>query len=132
MNGDALALPFADGGFDGATVGFGVRNLMDLDAGLTEAARVLKPGARLVILEFTTPTRQPLRGLYLSYFRRVLPVIGRFVSKHRDAYSWLPESVLTFPEPLALANRMESAGFSGVTYSLLMAGICAIHVGTRK
>ena len=132
VNGDALALPFADGGFDGATVGFGVRNLMDLDAGLTEAARVLKPGARLVILEFTTPTRQPLRGLYMSYFRRVLPAIGRFVSKHRDAYSWLPESVLTFPEPSALANRMETAGFREVAYTRLMGGICAIHVGTRE
>ena len=96
---DALDLPFADASFDGATVGFGVRNLMDLDAGLAEAARVLQPGARFVILEFTTPPRQPMRALYLLYFRHLLPEIGRLVSKHRSAYSYLPESVLAFPGP---------------------------------
>jgi demethylmenaquinone methyltransferase/2-methoxy-6-polyprenyl-1,4-benzoquinol methylase len=131
-NGDALALPFADAQFDGATVGFGVRNLMDLDAGLREAARVLRPGATLVILEFTTPARQPMRGIYLAYLTRLLPAIGRFVSKHRDAYSWLPESVLAFPEPAALATRLRQSGFADVTYSLLLGGICAIHVGTRS
>ncbi len=129
---DALVLPFGDEAFDGATVGFGVRNLMDLDAGLREAARVLKPGARLVILEFTTPRWQPLRGLYLLYFRRILPLIGRFVSKHRDAYSWLPASVLAFPGPEDLVVRMQDAGFRGVSYERLAGGICAIHVGTRE
>lgn len=131
-NADALSLPFGDAAFDGATVGFGVRNLMDLDAGLREAARVLKPGARFVILEFTTPRAQPMRGLYFAYFRHLLPLIGRFVSKHRDAYSWLPESVLAFPGPDALAARMRSAGFGGVRYDLLFGGICAIHVGSRE
>jgi demethylmenaquinone methyltransferase/2-methoxy-6-polyprenyl-1,4-benzoquinol methylase len=131
-NGDALDLPFADASFDGATVGFGVRNLMDLDAGLREAGRVLRPGATLVILEFTTPARQPMRGIYLTYLTRILPAIGRFVSKHRDAYSWLPESVLAFPEPAALAARLRQSGFADVTYSLLLGGICAIHVGTRS
>jgi len=130
-NADALALPFGDACFDGATVGFGVRNLMDLDAGLREAARVLKPGARLVILEFTTPRRQPLRGLYLFYFRRLLPLVGRLVSKHRDAYEWLPASVLAFPGPDALGQRMQEAGFREVGYQLLVGGICAIHTGTR-
>lgn len=129
---DALGLPFGAAVFDGATVGFGVRNLMDLDAGLREAARVLKPGARLVILEFTTPRRQPLRGLYLFYFRRVLPLVGRLVSKHRDAYSWLPASVLAFPEPDALGDRMGRAGFREVRHERLFGGICAIHVGTRE
>src|SRR5207247_10128362 len=80
---DALALPFADRRFDGAMVAFGVRNLADLDAGLVEAARVLKPGARFVVLEFTTPRSAPLRALYLCYFRRVLPALGRAVAKHR-------------------------------------------------
>ena len=131
VNADALSLPFGNAAFNGATVGFGVRNLMDLDAGLREAARVLMPGARFVILEFTTPQSQPMRGLYLAYFRHLLPTIGRFVSKHRDAYSWLPESVLAFPAPDALAARMETAGFGGVRYDLLLGGICAIHVGTR-
>ena len=130
-NADALALPFGDGAFDGATVGFGVRNLMDLDAGLREAARVLKPGARLVILEFTTPPRQPLRGLYLFYFRRLLPLIGRFVSKHTDAYSWLPASVVAFPGPEALEIRMQEAGFREVCHELVFGGICAIHIGSR-
>jgi demethylmenaquinone methyltransferase / 2-methoxy-6-polyprenyl-1,4-benzoquinol methylase len=128
-NADALSLPFGNASFAGATVGFGVRNLMDLDAGLREAARVLLPGARLVILEFTTPRSQPMRGMYFAYFRHLLPLIGRFVSKHRDAYSWLPESVLAFPEPEELARRMRQAGFESVTYDLLFGGICAIHVG---
>lgn len=131
LNADALELPFADQVFDGATVGFGVRNLADLDAGLREALRVLKPGARLVILEFTTPKHQPLRALYLFYFRRVLPLIGRMVSKHRSAYSYLPESVLSFPEPDALVERMHTAGFTGVGYQRLLGGVCALHVGTR-
>ena len=132
VNADALALPFGDAAFSGATVGFGVRNLMDLDAGLREAARVLEPGARFVILEFTTPRGQPMRGMYFAYFRHLLPMIGRFVSKHRDAYSWLPESVLAFPEPEELVARLELAGFSNVTYTLLLGGVCAIHVGTKK
>ena len=125
-------LPFGDAAFSGATVGFGVRNLMDLDAGLREAARVLEPGARFVILEFTTPRSQPMRGMYLAYFRHLLPMIGRFVSKHRDAYSWLPESVLAFPEPEELVVRIQDAGFRDVRYELFLGGICAIHVGTRS
>ena len=131
VNADALELPFGDGSFDGATVGFGVRNLADLDAGLSEAARVLAPGGRLVILELAVPIRQPWRGLYFFYFRRLLPMIGRLVSGHENAYNYLPESVLSFPEPEALADRMRRAGFDAVTYTLLFGGICAIHVGTR-
>jgi demethylmenaquinone methyltransferase/2-methoxy-6-polyprenyl-1,4-benzoquinol methylase len=132
VNADALELPFPDRSFDGATVGFGVRNLADLDAGLAEAARVLRPGARFVILEFSTPPSQPLRGLYFFYFRRILPLIGRLVSRHGDAYSYLPESVLAFPEPDALAARMRAQGFHQVEYTVLLGGICAIHVGTKR
>jgi demethylmenaquinone methyltransferase/2-methoxy-6-polyprenyl-1,4-benzoquinol methylase len=128
---DALALPFPDAAFDGATVGFGVRNLADLDAGLREMARVLKPGARLVILEFTTPGWQPFRGLYFFYFLKVLPLVGRMVSKHSSAYTYLPESVMSFPEPPELARRMEAAGFSGVKWETLSGGIAALHHGTR-
>jgi demethylmenaquinone methyltransferase/2-methoxy-6-polyprenyl-1,4-benzoquinol methylase len=128
---DALALPFPAARFDGALVGFGVRNLADLDAGLREAARVLKPGARFVILELATPRFAPLRAAYLFYFRRILPAIGRLVSKHRDAYTYLPESVLAFPEPAALAQRLTAAGFSNVGFELLTGGICAVHHGTR-
>jgi len=128
---DALALPFPGATFDGALVGFGVRNLADLDAGLVEAARVLKPGARFVILDLATPTFAPLRAAYLFYFRRILPAIGRMVSKHRDAYTYLPESVLGFPAPDALARRLTAAGFSKVGFDLLTGGICAVHYGTR-
>ncbi|MEP6591900.1 MAG: ubiquinone/menaquinone biosynthesis methyltransferase [Gemmatimonadota bacterium] len=129
---DALRLPFEDAAFAGATVGFGVRNLMDLDAGLREAARVLKPGARFVVLEFTVPQWQPLRALYLTYFRHLLPRIGRLVSKHTSAYDWLPASVLAFPDPPALAARMEAAGFHSVQWERLMGGIVALHVGVRN
>lgn len=128
---DALSLPFPDAVFDGAMVGFGVRNLADLDAGLSEAARVLKSGARFVILEFATPRFAPLRAAYLLYFRRVLPAIGRAVSKHTDAYSYLPESVLAFPDPDALAARLTAAGFRNVAYHRLTGGIAALHHGTR-
>jgi demethylmenaquinone methyltransferase / 2-methoxy-6-polyprenyl-1,4-benzoquinol methylase len=128
---DALALPFPDAQFDGALVGFGVRNLGDLDAGLREAARVLRPGGRFVILEFATPRFAPLRAAYLFYFRRILPTIGRLVSKHRDAYTYLPESVLAFPEPEALARRVAAAGFHDVGFELLTGGICALHHATR-
>jgi demethylmenaquinone methyltransferase/2-methoxy-6-polyprenyl-1,4-benzoquinol methylase len=128
---DALQLPFPSARFDGAIVGFGVRNLADLDAGLHEAARVLKPGARFVILEFATPRFAPLRAVYLFYFRHILPAIGRLVSKHRDAYTYLPESVLAFPEPEALSQRLAAAGFSRVGFERLTGGICAVHYGTR-
>lgn len=128
---DTLDLPFAAGGLDGAIVGFGVRNLADLNAGLAEFARVLRAGAPLVVLEFTTPPRQPLRAAYLLYFRRILPLIGRLVSGHDVAYDYLPESVLAFPEPAALAARMQDAGFTSVRWELLTGGIAAIHVGLR-
>lgn len=128
---DALALPFPDARFDGAMCAFGVRNLADLDAGFAEAARVLRPGARFVVLEFATPRFAPLRAAYLFYFRRVLPAIGRAVSKHTDAYTYLPESVLAFPEPDALARRLAGAGFSQVGFELLTGGICAVLHGTR-
>lgn len=128
---DALEMPFPGGRFDGATVGFGVRNLANLDAGLREMARVLKPGARLVILEFTTPRFPPMRALYFAYFRHILPLVGRFFSKHASAYTYLRDSVLAFPEPEELARRMEAAGFRDVRWRRLTGGTCAWHVGVR-
>jgi len=128
---DCLELPFPTASFDGALVGFGVRNFADLDAGLREAARVLKPGARLVILEFSTPRFAPLRAAFWFYFAQVLPVIGRVVSKHRDGYTYLPESVRDFPGPAVLAQRIAAAGFSQLGMEPLTGGICAIHYGTR-
>lgn len=129
---DALRLPFVDATFDGATVGFGVRNLMDLDAGLREAARVLKPGARFVVLEFTTPRWQPFRAMYLTYLRLVLPRVGRMVSKHRSAYDWLPASMLTFPEPAEFGAQLQGAGFGAVVWRTLMGGAVAIHIAVRN
>jgi len=128
---DALSLPYPDTSFHGATVGFGVRNLADLDAGLHEMARVLKPGARLVILEFTTPNWQPFRALYFFYFLRMLPLIGRMVSKHGSAYRYLPESVMRFPEPDQLALRMRAAGFENVEWKRMTGGIVALHWADR-
>ena len=129
---DALRLPLSDGSVDGAMVAFGVRNLADLGAGLTELARVLRPGGRLVVLEFTTPHWQPFRALYLTYFRRILPLIGRLVSRHGSAYSYLPESVLNFPEPAELAQLMTNAGFALVEWDMLTGGIVAAHRATRS
>lgn len=128
---DALRLPLPDTSCDGAIVGFGVRNLANLQDGLREFARVLRPGATLVILEFTTPPRQPVRGLYLFYFQRVLPWVGRLISRHRTAYEYLPASVLEFPSPATLAGLLESTGFKDVQWVHHTAGIVAVHVGSR-
>jgi len=128
--GDSLRLPFADNTFHGATVGFGVRNLADLDRGLAEFRRVIRPGGRLVILEFTTPPNALVRGGYHLYFHRVLPVVGRIVSGHPWAYKYLPESVKEFPGPEGLATKMRDAGFASATWELISFGIAAIHVGT--
>ncbi|MEJ2215099.1 MAG: ubiquinone/menaquinone biosynthesis methyltransferase [Gemmatimonadota bacterium] len=129
---DALHLPFPEGGFDGAMVAFGVRNLADLDAGLREVARVLRPGGHFVVLEFSVPARQPLRALYLTYFTGILPRLGRVVSRHASAYAYLPASVLEFPAPADLAARMEQAGFRDVRWQTLTGGIAAVHVGTAE
>ena len=128
---DALELPFGDAAFDGAMLGWGLRNLVDLDAGLAEAARVLRPGARLVILDMALPPARWLRTLFQFYFRRVLPRIGRLISRHATAYTWLPASTQAFPEPPELARRMVAQGFTEVSYALFMGGVCAMHVGTR-
>jgi demethylmenaquinone methyltransferase/2-methoxy-6-polyprenyl-1,4-benzoquinol methylase len=128
---DTLELPLADEAFDGALVGFGVRNLSDLGAGLGELVRVLKPGARLVVLDFATPRSTLVRALYLAYFRRVLPVVGRLVSGHPTAYSYLPESVMRFAEPEALARSLSEAGLHDVGCQRLTGGIAALTWGTR-
>lgn len=125
---DALQLPFPDATFDGAMVGWGLRNLIDLEAGLREAARVLKPGARLVTLDTCHPPHQPFRGLYNFYFERVLPRVGRFFSKHTTAYTWLPESAKSYPEPAELAAMMRRAGFATAEHELLLGGATALHV----
>lgn len=127
---DALALPFAGGSLDGAIVAFGIRNVADLDVGLQEVHRVLKPGARFVILEFSTPPLSIVRIFYHMYFHHVLPLIGRLVSGHGSAYTYLPMSVSHFPTEETLADHMRRAGFTTVTWERLTFGIAAIHVGT--
>ena len=126
---DSLRLPFDDRSFDGATVGFGMRNLADLRAGLRELRRVLRPGARLVVLEFTTPPNRLLRGGYLFYFHRILPLVGRLVSGHPWAYTYLPESVGEFHGPEQLGALLGAEGFGGVGWELLTGGIAAVHWG---
>jgi demethylmenaquinone methyltransferase / 2-methoxy-6-polyprenyl-1,4-benzoquinol methylase len=128
---DTLRLPFADETFDAAMVAFGVRNLSDVAAGFSEFARVLRPGGRLVVLEFTTPPNALMRWGYHVYFHRVLPVVGRIVSGHPWAYTYLPESVKAFPGPDALASLLRDAGFAAAEWRYLTGGIAAIHVGTR-
>jgi demethylmenaquinone methyltransferase/2-methoxy-6-polyprenyl-1,4-benzoquinol methylase len=128
---DALALPLPDGSIDGAIVGFGVRNLADLDEGFREVRRVLSPGSRFVILEFSTPPMALVRAAYRVYSHHVLPAIGRIVSGHPTAYTYLPESVDAFPEAQALADRLSAARFSNVRWRHLTLGVAAIHVGER-
>ncbi len=127
----AEVLPFSDQSFDATTVAFGLRNVPDRLRGLGEMYRVLRPGGRTVVLEFTTPPSPVFRGLYLWYFHRVLPWVGRLVSGHPSAYSYLPASVADFPTPDGLAGWMREAGFHQVSYRLLTGGIVAIHVGRR-
>jgi demethylmenaquinone methyltransferase/2-methoxy-6-polyprenyl-1,4-benzoquinol methylase len=128
---DALALPVRDDTFDGAIVAFGIRNVADLAAGLQEVHRVLKPGARFVILEFSTPRVPLVRAAYLFYFHNILPLIGRIISGHKTAYTYLPRSVANFPETTVLAAAMSAAGYRDVRFETLTFGIAAVHVGTK-
>lgn len=128
---DALELPLADGTAAGAIVGFGVRNLADLDAGLREVHRVLEPGARFVILELSRPASPLVRAGYQLYFRHLLPFVGRLVSGHRSAYSYLPDSVAHFPTGDQLADRLRGAGFGLVRWRPVTFGIAAIHTAIK-
>ncbi len=130
--GDSLGLPFADATFHSAMVAFGIRNISDVDAGFRELFRVLRPGGKLVILEFTTPPNPALKHSFLFYFHRVLPVIGRLVSGHPWAYSYLPQSVRGFPGPETLAEKLRGVGFEGVEWRYLTGGIAALHQARRK
>src|SRR3954454_19630481 len=126
--GDALRLPYGDDEFAASTVGFGARNFSDLDRGLSEMARVVRPGGRVVVLEITTPTRAPLSTFYRGWFDHVVPALGR-VAGDADAYSYLPSSVKRWPPPGDLAARMERAGLDHLRWILTAGGIIALHVG---
>jgi demethylmenaquinone methyltransferase / 2-methoxy-6-polyprenyl-1,4-benzoquinol methylase len=127
VEGDALALPFADGSFDAATVGFGVRNLEDVEKGLQELRRVLRPGARLGILEITTP-HGVLRPFYKLWFNVLVPLAGKLLPGG-SAYTYLPASVRRFPGPEQLAELLGTCGFGGVEFRRFAGGIVALHVG---
>ncbi len=128
---DALELPYSDASFDAVTVGFGVRNLADLGTGLREITRVLKPGGRAVILEITQPQRPPLSTFFRLWFDHLVPVLGR-VAGDAEAYSYLPESVRSFPPPEELAGLMDAAGLERIRYTVLAGGIIAIHSGAKR
>ena len=128
--GNALELPYASGRFDAATVGFGARNFSDLERGLSEMARVVKPGGRVVVLEITTPRKPPLSTFYRVWFDHVVPLIGRLTGE-QEAYTYLPSSVRRFPGPEGLAAAMQRAGLSEIRWILTAGGIIALHVGTK-
>ena len=127
--GNALELPYADDSFDAATVGFGARNFSDLERGLAEMARVVRPGGRVVVLEITTPTKPPLSTFFSIWFDRVVPLMGRFAADP-EAYTYLPQSVKRFPGPDALGAAMARAGLTDVRWILTAGGIIALHSGT--
>jgi demethylmenaquinone methyltransferase/2-methoxy-6-polyprenyl-1,4-benzoquinol methylase len=128
---NALDLPYPNDGFDAATVGFGARNFSDLDRGLAEMARVVRPGGRVVVLEITVPRRPPLSTFFSIWFDRIVPALGKLAGDP-DAYAYLPSSVKRFPGPEALAGRMHDAGLDDVRWILTAGGIIALHVGTVR
>lgn len=132
VQGDATCIPFPDGGFDAVTIAFGLRNLTSVEGGLSEIRRMLAPGGRAVILEFSRPAFPLLREAFGFYFHQILPRIGGIVSGSRGAYTYLPKSVEEFPDQKALAGMMENAGFVGIRFRNLSGGIAAMHVGDRK
>ena len=127
--GDALDLPYPDDHFDAATVGFGARNFADLERGLSEMARVVRPGGRVVVLEITTPTKPPLSTFFSLWFDRFVPLIGK-VASEPEAYTYLPNSVKRFPGPHDLGATLARAGLTDVRWILTAGGIIALHSGT--
>ena len=131
LAGDATRLPFADASFDAATISFGLRNVVDPDAGLAELLRVVRPGVRLVVCEFSHPTWAPFRRVYDGYLLRVLPAVARRASSNPDAYDYLAESIQAWPDQQQLAERIRATGWSQVTWRDASGGIVALHRAVR-
>ncbi|MGV8849002.1 MAG: demethylmenaquinone methyltransferase [Propionibacteriaceae bacterium] len=129
--GDALALPFADSSFDAATISFGLRNVQDTATALSELLRVVRPGGRLVICEFSAPTWAPWRRVYTTYLPVVVPGVARLVSPNPAAYDYLVESIVSWPDQQALAQLMAESGWADVEHRNLVGGIVALHRGRR-
>lgn len=128
---DCTALSFTDCRFDAVTVAFGVRNFEDLDKGLQEISKVLIPGGHLVILELSAPERFPMKQLYALYSKIVIPTLGKLLSKDRNAYTYLPQSIKAFPQGEAMTDIIRKAGFSQVTFQRLTLGICTLYFATK-
>jgi demethylmenaquinone methyltransferase / 2-methoxy-6-polyprenyl-1,4-benzoquinol methylase len=130
--GDGTRLPFADDTFDAVTISFGLRNIVDPDRGLAELLRVTKPGGRLVVCEFSSPTWAPFRTVYIEYLMKALPPVARAVSSSPDAYVYLAESIRAWPDQAGLAARLQHAGWTKVRWRNLSGGIVALHHATKR
>lgn len=131
VQGNAMQLPFADNTFDFVTIGFALRNMPDYVQVLKEMKRVVKPGGKIVCLELSKPTWQPFKGLYYFYFQQLLPLLGKWLVKRYEQYSWLPESLKTFPDMQELAELFRNVGMRNVKAYPLTGGIAALHIGTK-
>lgn len=131
VEGNAMALPFESGRFDFATIGFGLRNVPDLDVVLSEMARVVKPGGKVVCLEASKPTMEPFRTGHAIYFGRLLPLLGKWFAKRYEQYKWLPESLADFPDRRELEERFRRAGLGQVESKAFLMGAAAMHIGTK-
>ncbi|MAG72378.1 MAG: bifunctional demethylmenaquinone methyltransferase/2-methoxy-6-polyprenyl-1,4-benzoquinol methylase UbiE [Acidobacteria bacterium] len=132
MRGDASRIPLADASADAVTIGFGIRNVEDTQEACREIRRILRPGGQLAILEFGMPSTAALRGLYRWYFTRLLPRVGRLVSRHAEAYAYLPASVSAFLSPTALSDLLAASGFEDVRAIPLTCGVVYLHLATRR
>lgn len=131
QNADSESLPFADESFDITMAAFGVRNFEDLNKGISEMFRVLKPGGAIIVLEFSKPRKFPFKQIYFLYFQNILPFIGKIVSKDKSAYSYLPESVSDFPSDYEFLKVLEKTGFSDNHFHQLTMGVASVYVGKK-